>query len=149
MREEKRCEVEVHVAGISYRKGGRGIEVLAAKRTSTRELYPGKWECGGGQVGLNENFEEAVTRQLREELGVEIKVIAPISVYEILTPHLPQKKIPGIQFACLLKGGTPKIDGKEHEEWKWFPLSEIGHIDFIPGVREAILKGARIIQKEF
>jgi len=144
MREEERFELEVHVAGICLRKEEE-YEILIARRSDKRKLYPGLWECGGGQVEPGENFEEAVKRQLKEELGVIIDVIVPIGTYEIKTPDLPQKRIPGIHYLCEVISFVdkePKVDGKELTEWKWLPFSKLEKVDFIPDlpseIREAV-----------
>jgi len=80
MREDGVGLIEAHVSGVCF----SGDLVLVAKRAQNREIYPNLWECGGGQVRPGENFEEAVLRQLEEELGVKAKVIAPFKAYEIL-----------------------------------------------------------------
>src|ERR1035437_8470167 len=116
-REEKKHLIEVHVTGICFRETEKNIEVLIAKRTDERELYPGKWECGGGQVYAGENLEEAVKRQIADELGVMVSRVVIFGTYEIGTPQLEQKKIPGIIFVCFfdeyLNGQGPQINQKE------------------------------------
>ena len=146
MREDHLETIEVHVAGICFREAAEGILVLLAKRQPTRALYPGLWECGGGQVLPGENFEEAVVRQMREEFGVLIECVLPFATYEINTPDLPQKKIPGIIFVCFWQGYAdgatePSCDGKEHSECCWQPMDDLSAFDFIPGVRDDIRRG--------
>ncbi len=137
MREEKIHKIEVHVAGICIKED----KVLIVKRSSSRRLYPNFWECGGGQVEVGENFEEAVKRQLKEELGVIVEPIKILKVYEISIPDSEQKKIPGIKFFCEIIGfineRKPQIT-KEHSEWRWQPINQLEEIDFIPGIREDI-----------
>lgn len=143
MREKKRHCIEVHVAGICLRETDYDIEVLIAKRRENKELYPGKWECGGGQVKMGETFEEAVKRKMKEELGVIVKNVLVFGTYEINTPQLSQKKIPGIKFICFLKGYVngkcPEIKKDAFSEWKWQSVNNLGGIDFIPGIKEEIL----------
>lgn len=141
-REEKRYLIEVHVAGICFRETETDIEVLIAKRKEDRKLFPGKWECGGGQVYAGENYEEAIKRQLEDELGVLIKKAIVFGTYEIITPDLEQKKIPGIKFVCFFdeyvnKQG-PQINPKEFTEWKWQSINNLSGIDFIPGMQEEV-----------
>lgn len=142
MRETKQHCIEVHVAGICLRETDYDIEVLIAKRREIKELYPGKWECGGGQVKAGENFEEAIRRKMKEELGVIVKRVLVFGTYEIQTPNLPQKKIPGIKFVCFLKGyvndGKPQTKEDAFSEWKWQSINNLEGIDFIPGIREEI-----------
>jgi ADP-ribose pyrophosphatase YjhB (NUDIX family) len=144
-REEKRYLIEVHVTGICFRETENNIQVLIAKRNNDRELYPGKWECGGGQVYAGENLEEAVKRQMSDELGVLVNRIVVFGTYEMETPHLEQKKIPAILFVCYFSGYVdgkgPKINPKEHSEWKWQPIDSLSGIDFIAGIPEEIKVG--------
>ena len=145
MRENQIQKIEVHVAGICFRETDRDIEVLIAKRQPTRKLYPSKWECGGGQVNAGENFVEAVKRQTEEELGVIIERAMVFDTYEIDTPDLEQKKIPGIKFVCFWKeyvdGSGPKIDLEEFSEFRWQSINDLGDIDFISGIEKDIKRG--------
>lgn len=146
-REEKRHKIEVHVAGIVFRETDSDIEVLIAKRNDGRELYPGKWECGGGQVEAGENFEEAIKRQMEEELGVNVGKALVCGTYEIAVPESAEK-IPGLRFVCFLERGDeffgsegPRIDEREHEGWRWQSINDLEKIDFIPGVKRDIRIG--------
>lgn len=152
MREDHHELIEVHVAGICLRETEAGIVVLIAKRQVTRALYPGLWECGGGQVHAGENFEEAVIRQMREEFGIRIGGAIPFSTYEISVPDLPQKKIPGIKFVCFCEGyegGSigPACDIREHSECRWQPMDDLAGFDFIPGIRDDIRTGWEIFSR--
>jgi len=93
MRENEKHQIEVHVSGICFDNEGK---VLIAKRDVSRNLYPDMWECGGGQVHPGENFEDAVKRQLQEELGAVVEPVRVLGSYTIDIPLEPQKKIPGI-----------------------------------------------------
>jgi 8-oxo-dGTP pyrophosphatase MutT (NUDIX family) len=152
MREDHRETIEAHVAGICFHETAEGILVLVAKRQPTRALYPGLWECGGGQVRSGENFEEAVARQMREEFGVIVERALPFGTYEIGTPDLPQGKIPGIKFVCFWKGyamdaDSPVCDGREHSECRWQPIDDLSGFDFIPGIRDDIRRGWEVFSR--
>lgn len=60
--------VEV-VAGLIVRNG-RG-RMLLAQRPESKD-FPFTWECPGGKVDGNESHHEALRRELREELGIEV-----------------------------------------------------------------------------
>lgn len=145
MREKQIQKIEVHVAGICFRETDSDIEALIVKRQPTRRLYPGKWECGGGQVRSGESFTEAVKRQIREELGVVVEKVIIFGTYDIAVPELDQKKIPGMKFVCLWKeyvnGEGPQLDEEEHSEFYWQSVNDLSDIDFIPGVADDIRKG--------
>ena len=144
-REEKQYKIEVHVAGVCFRETENDIEVLIVKRQNNRRLYPDKWECGGGQVYEGENFEEAIRRQMAEELGVIVDRVLVFGTYEINAPDLDQKKIPGIKFVCFWHSyaddKSPMIDEKEHSEWKWQSINNLSEVDFISGIENDIKIG--------
>ena len=141
------------MSGICYRLHNNNIEILIAKRSSLRQLYPDLWECGGGQVNFNENFEEAVIRQMKEELGIIVKKVIPFSVYEIFVPEYEQKKIPGVAFYCMFdsyvdsKGAM--LDKSEFTECKWVKADEIDNYEVIPGVANDIKQALRILTFKF
>ncbi|MEI6650017.1 MAG: NUDIX domain-containing protein [Candidatus Moraniibacteriota bacterium] len=152
MREDHRETIEVHVAGICLRETEAGILVLIAKRRENRTLYPGLWECGGGQVRAGENFDEAIARQMQEEFGIHIGEATPFSTYEIAVPDLPQTKIPGLEFVCSFKGYTknqsdPVCDIREHSECRWQSIDDLSGFDFIPGIRDDIRDGWEIYSR--
>ena len=62
------------VAGVIRDRRGR---ILLARRTEGRDLA-GLWEFPGGKREPGETAEEALKRELREELGIEINVGAPL-----------------------------------------------------------------------
>ncbi|MYA50831.1 MAG: NUDIX domain-containing protein [Chloroflexi bacterium] len=64
------------VAGAMVR-GGR---VLLAKRSSTARHYPDVWDLFGGHVEEGEPLEEALRREAREELGVDIEAFHPLGI---------------------------------------------------------------------
>jgi 8-oxo-dGTP diphosphatase len=74
----------VHVvAGVITDAGGR---VLLARRTEGRDLA-GLWEFPGGKVDPGETPEQALVRELREELGIESRVGAPVIAVPQQYPH--------------------------------------------------------------
>lgn len=139
IREDKQERIEVHVAGICLRPNDQGFEVLLAKRRKNRDLYPGKWECGGGQVRPGENFETALRRQFFEEMGLKIQVVQPVRAYEII--RHPASLIPGIVFLCLPEGdGHDKIEmnHREFSECRWQSVGKIDELDLISGIKHDI-----------
>jgi 8-oxo-dGTP pyrophosphatase MutT (NUDIX family) len=135
-------QLEVQVSGIVMRKGSDGYEVLVAKRTAARRRFPKFWECGGGRVAPGEIFSDAVKRQLREELSIEVEIVCLINEFYTPAPDLPQQVIPGVRFLCefksFLNGSDVEIDTNEFTEARWVPVEEIEMVELIPGLQEDI-----------
>ncbi|MDR3273940.1 MAG: NUDIX domain-containing protein [Puniceicoccales bacterium] len=140
-REEKVHKVEVHVSFYCYRvNGSRPPEILLLKRGNNRQIAPGKWECGGGQVRDNESFETAVNRQLYEETGLRASHWRPVDCYEIKLSD--GTVLPGLSFSCRAQPDYDvKIDPREHTEYKWATLDDLSDIDFVsPKMKQIIAR---------
>lgn len=63
----------------------RGRDVLLCLRTRNRASYPGAWDIPGGHVEKHESADEALVRELEEELGITATVESsrPSYVYRI------------------------------------------------------------------
>lgn len=106
-------------------KNSRG-EVLLGKRKNNLLMYPGFWGLPGGLIEYGETVEDAIKRELREELGVDSRVIK----YGKPVMDMPTKKFPvqdlSIPVYCEISGIPKPLD--ETTEVKWFKPSEIKEI---------------------
>lgn len=85
------------------------------------------WEFPGGKVEQGESPEDALRREIREELEVDINVGDLIETIEYDYPafHLSMKC-----FACTIVGGSPHL--LEHEAAKWLTSMQLGSVDWLP-----------------
>jgi 8-oxo-dGTP diphosphatase len=132
--------VVVGVPGIIINNQG---EILLGKRNEKARFYAGYWGLPGGLPEYGEKMEDAVKRELKEELGVEVtEVKRAENVYE----RLPNKdcKIHGVDIPhyCKIKG-TPKPKD-ETLEVKWFNPKQIKKMN-LAYIHKDILKGEKLI----
>lgn len=108
------------VVGAAVVRAGR---VLAARRTRPA-VAAGRWEFPGGKVEPGETPDEALVREVREELGVEVAVSrwlaasAPIGTTHLLT----------VAVADLLTG-SPRPT--EHDALRWLGPDELEDVDWL------------------
>ena len=85
------------------------------------------WEFVGGKEELGESKEEALVRECREELGVNLEVgelfCSVTHSYPDLTVHL------SLYHARIIEG-TPKR--LEHVQLRWITVEETDELDFCP-----------------
>ncbi|MEV4068918.1 NUDIX domain-containing protein [Nonomuraea fuscirosea] len=104
----------------------------------------GLWAAPGGGVDPDERPEDAVVRELREELDVEIEVRGLIGVYggpEFRTryPNGHQVAYVIAAYGCALAPGSglPRPDGDEINDYRWVSESELPGFEttaWTPGV---------------
>lgn len=95
----------------------------------------GQWEFAGGKVEAGETKRQAVERELREELGVELRaggVVAEVVYsYPDLTVHL------SLLEARIVSGAPRRL---EHSEFAWVTLDEMELYDLCPADRALVRK---------
>tara|TARA_B110000263_G_scaffold185019_1_gene162570 strand:+ start:1149 stop:1529 length:381 start_codon:yes stop_codon:yes gene_type:complete len=84
-----------------------------------------KWEFPGGKVNINENFEDALKREIKEELDILISVNQKIAV-----ENYKDKQIDIIlhYYLCVQKSGMIKLN--EHEDLTWVLKQDFNKYDF-------------------
>lgn len=110
-------EQSIHVvAGVITDPRGR---ILLARRTRGRDLA-GLWEFPGGKVDPGETPEQALVRELHEELGIEARLGPPLIEVPYRYPHkrlrLDVRAIAGYR-------GTPK--GLDGQALAWVPPAKL------------------------
>jgi ADP-ribose pyrophosphatase YjhB (NUDIX family) len=98
---------------------------LAIKRAKNVEV--GTWETPGGKVALNERVENALRREIKEELGINIKINKFLGWGEGLdcsTEYGFKIHRFVLYFDCEIISGDPKPDSNEISEHKWITLEE-------------------------
>ena len=107
----------------------RDGKILITKRSSYRDHAPNEWEAGiTGRVDQGETFEQAAIREVHEEVGLKIKLIAPFSTFHFYRGKVKQEHL-GVCFWAKYTSGTVVLDIKEQVEYKW--VSPIEAFEYI------------------
>ncbi len=102
-----------------------------------------KWVVMGGHVEWGETIAQAVVREVKEEVGLEVEFTKVIEVAEfVLDPSFhAQKHMIALQSECHVVGdATPKIDNDEVQEAKYFSLEEAVKLDDILDVTKRTIQ---------
>lgn len=112
------------------------IEVVAAVILADNKVfatqrgygeYKDMWEFPGGKMEPGETPQQALKREIREELATEIEVGALIQTVEYDYPkfHLTMHC-----YVCSVVSGSLQL--LEHEAAKWLAKSELDSVDWLP-----------------
>lgn len=121
---------------------GKG-RILLQKRSKHCRDEQGKWDIGGGAVEFGEELEEAVAREVEEELSVKPKKIEFVQVYDAHRENSgTQTHWVAINFAVLVNPKDVKI-GEPHkiDEIGWFTKDNLPsplHSQFFKAFQTAI-----------
>ncbi len=118
-------ETPVRVLAAVIRRGGR---YLLCRRPAHKR-HGGLWEFPGGKIEAGESLYDVASRELREELGVEVTRCAEAPRFETRDAGSPFV----IEFTDIEIRGEPRA--LEHEEVRWVEADELDAMDLAPADR--------------
>ncbi len=122
----------VEVVGAIIKDGDR---YLVGQRAANKS-QGGLWEFMGGKIEPGETPEQALARECREELALEIE---DEHIIDSVVHEYPEKTIRLTLISCSPKSGSiPKA--LEHQQIRWVTRVEMDIMDFAPADRELIRK---------
>ncbi len=109
--------------------------VLAARRSNPPELR-GRWEFPGGKVETGERPEDALRRELHEELGIHVTL-----GNELLTPDSSPWRISDLLemrlWFAAIASGTPEAK-ESHDEIRWLDPESLRSVNWLDADIEAL-----------
>ena len=126
MNERKHIEV---VAAIILRDG----RIFATQRGYGE--WKDWWEFPGGKIEPGESTEDALKREIREELATEIEVDELLTTVEYDYPkfHLTMHC-----YLCTIISGDLSL--LEHEDARWLAIDELDNLKWLPADKDVIEK---------
>ncbi|MFJ4902349.1 MULTISPECIES: (deoxy)nucleoside triphosphate pyrophosphohydrolase [unclassified Streptomyces] len=124
----------VVVAGAVFDRG----RLLAARRSAPPELA-GRWELPGGKVEPGESGEQALVRELREELGIEAEPLERVPGQWPLKPGYVLR----VWTARLVSGVPAPL--QDHDELRWLAPDEGDSVDWLEQDRPAVAEAVRLL----
>lgn len=114
------------VAAIITAEDKKGQKIVFATQRGYGEYKDG-WEFPGGKVEAGETPEQALAREIREELDTEIEVGEYLDTieYDYPTFHLSMRC-----YWCTVKSGDLVL--KEHEAARWLTKETMDSVEWLP-----------------
>lgn len=117
--------MNVRVSAALIHRDGR---LLAARKADGDQT--GLWELPGGKIQGGEKPDEALRREVREELGCELGVAW---LYDTIEYDYPDFHLTMDCFVCLLaQGAEPRPSEGVHSELRWLERGELFDVEWLP-----------------
>ncbi|MPW44755.1 (deoxy)nucleoside triphosphate pyrophosphohydrolase [Acinetobacter guerrae] len=102
-------------------------KILCAQKSAHKYPYlSNKYEFPGGKVESEESYEEALIREIREELNLNIEV----KEYLLTIKHsYPDFNIQLVTFSCMVNS-IEELALNEHQDVQWYTIDDLEQLDW-------------------
>ena len=118
------------VTGIVKNKG----KVLILKKSPKDRSYPNKWSFCSGYVKEFESAEDTVLREIKEEIGLEGKIIKNGKLFQ-KDDKIKRKRWVIMPFLCKVNSRHIKLD-HENVDYRWINYKDIKKYPTVPGLEK-------------
>src|SRR3989344_4839540 len=114
--------IKIAVKCILEEKG----KILLMKEASGSSWRPGTWSLPGGKIEPNETFTYALSRELKEETGLKVKINSLFRIEEIILRHKGDERlVHHLVFIGKIAGGKLKKEDRHTAGFRWLSANQI------------------------
>jgi len=135
---------KIVLAGVvEYQK-----KILIVQRSADEDVFPNLWELPSGKRELFESSEDALVREIKEEVGLNIKPVSPFDVFDYKIEKEDEiRDSTQISFLCKpINKPKVKLSG-EHQNFTWISESEVGNYALSNKTKAIIKKAFNLFSK--
>jgi 8-oxo-dGTP diphosphatase len=129
---------QLAVSAVIFREG----KVLLLKRA--KSPGHGFWSLPGGRVEFGESLHTALTREVDEEAGLKIDIVALAGWREVLPGAGGGGHYLIMSFAARWVACEPRLN-EEHDDFKWVEPGQFGDLKLTGGLSEVVEAARRLI----
>ncbi|MCA1554931.1 MAG: NUDIX hydrolase [Chloroflexi bacterium] len=130
-------EFPIPSVGVLVVHDGRALLVQRGNEPSR-----GRWTIPGGVVEVGETIHEAGKRELREECGIEVEIVRPLQLFEVITrdPSTGSGQAGRVRFHYIIHDmlgtyvGGELMHAADAMDARWFSIDDLSAFDVLPDV---------------
>lgn len=148
---------KIIVAALGLPVSEDGQKVLLTRRHAPKHpSFHDKWQLAGGGLEYGESIEDAVVREIWEELHVKCKIIFPYAIIKHNVWSSKNADDDGASHVLLvtylvdIKDATPDLSFDpdwETSAWDWFSLDQVRKLDTLPGTLPIVEEAFQLLAK--
>ena len=130
------------VVGFIVRDG----KIFVAKRAKTKKMFPDRYELVGGHIDLGESPEQALIREVKEELGLTVTVGPLVGAFTFEIDD--EFKIELAYFCYPTDGTEPTLNPADHSQSRWIARDELDKFEKEDEETELLRQAFKMLEGE-
>ena len=106
-----------------------GLHILLGRRSAARAFYPNVWDLPGGHCEPGETAEQALVRELHEEIGVVPTTWRPLGEIGVPLEDSGESMMLHVYEVTAWTGTPHNRQPEEHDEVAWFTIDDACRLD--------------------
>jgi 8-oxo-dGTP diphosphatase len=140
----KKIIQKIVLGGVVIREG----KILILQRHKDEDVYPNMWELPSGKREPLEPSEDSLIREVKEETGLDIKIIMPFSVFDYQVEKLDEiRDSTQINFLVTPINNKEVKLSEEHQAFAWITKDEIDKYELTDATKKVIREAFEIAAK--
>lgn len=129
---------QLAASAIIFREG----KILLVQRA--HDPGRGRWSVPGGRVENGETLEQAVHREVAEETGIAIDIIALAGIREVLPRGEARSHYVVLSYAALWTSGDVQLND-EHQAAQWLDPDRLSEVTTTDGLADIVAAARKIV----
>ncbi|MBH8605036.1 NUDIX hydrolase [Thermoactinomyces sp. CICC 10522] len=113
-------EQKIICRGFLYHQG----KTLLIQRSLTELTMPGFYELPGGKVDFGEDPEEALKREFREEVNMDVEIVRPYQIFSYVSEYTNQHLVEIVFLVRLLSDPSLIRLSEDHSDYQWVSVKD-------------------------
>ena len=144
MNTDKKIIQKIILAGLVVSDG----KILILQRNSNEDVYPNMWELPSGKREPLESSNDSLTREIKEETGIDVEVIMPVSTFDYQVDKPEEiRDSTQINFIVTPKSGSEIKLSKEHQNSAWITEDEADNYELSEETKNVVRKAFLVVKK--
>lgn len=121
-----------------------GTRILMVRKSSDDPHNPELWELPGGRLNFGEDVEQHLSREIREEVGLEVEAGRPLYIWSWIMRHEgePPIQVVAVVRICTVVSGQISCENQDSSDHissvQWHDFENLDSLRVIAGQRPAI-----------
>jgi len=142
--QNKKIVQKIVLGGVVIKEG----KILILQRHQDEDVYPNMWELPSGKREPLEPSEGSLMREVKEETGLDVKILMPFSVFDYQIEKLDEiRDSTQVNFLVIPTDDKEVKLSEEHQAFAWIAENEIDIYNLDDVIKNVIRKAFKVADK--